>query len=149
MSLITRCRPMILVFAIMLSGNALAQRKSDGFSWPDSKRAAVSLSFDDARLSQVDLGIALLNQYGIKATFFVVPSRVEQRLEGWRKAVSTGREIGNHSLNHPCTGNFPWARQKALEEYTSEKMRFELRKAGRRIEELLGVKAETFANPCG
>jgi peptidoglycan/xylan/chitin deacetylase (PgdA/CDA1 family) len=135
--------------ALLLSVLAFAQQPSTNFTWPEGKRAALSLSFDDARQSQVDVGVALLDKHKVKATFYVVPSAVELRLEGWKKVVASGHEIGNHSLNHPCTGNFPWSRQKALEDYTVEKMRDELKQANRRIKELLGVTAESFAYPCG
>ena len=79
------------------------------FHWPAGKRVAVSLSFDDARLSQIDRGLDVLNPTGVKATFFVVPEGVKQRLEGWKRAVASGHEIASHSLNHPCSGNFPWS----------------------------------------
>jgi peptidoglycan-N-acetylglucosamine deacetylase len=79
----------------------------------------------------------------------VVPNSVKQRLEGWKKAVANGHEIGNHSFNHPCTGNFPWSRQKAIENYTLKQMRNELILANKDIKELLGVEAEVFAYPCG
>ncbi len=121
------------------------------FVWPDAKRAALSLSFDDARSSQIDVGMALLDRYGIKATFYVLPSNLQPQLDGWKQAVADGHEIGNHSLNHPCTGNFPWAKKEALaiEDYTVEKMQFELDAANRRIAELLGVTPRSFAYPCG
>ena len=119
------------------------------FQWPEGKRAAISLSFDDARLSQIDVGMALLNRYEVKATFYVSLSNVEQRLEGWRAAVAAGHEIGNHTFSHPCTGNFDWSRQNPLEAYTLERMRAELVEANRRLMELLGVTPQTFAYPCG
>lgn len=122
---------------------------SAGFSWPEGRSCAMSLSFDDARTSQVDVGIPLLDQYGVKGTFFVLPGNLEARLEGWKRAVSAGHEIGNHTVNHPCTGNFVSARKKALEDYTLAKMHFELVEANRRIKEALGVLPTTFAYPCG
>src|SRR6476619_2955431 len=61
------------------------QTDTASFAWPQGKQAALSLSFDDARMSQVDSGTALLNQFGIKATFFIVPSNVEERMDGWRQ----------------------------------------------------------------
>jgi peptidoglycan-N-acetylglucosamine deacetylase len=134
--------------SLLLTAAAPAQSPAP-FKWPAGKRAAVSLSFDDARASQVDVGTALFDRFGAKATFYVVPSSVERRLEGWKKAAASGHEIGNHSLNHPCTGNFAWARQKALEDYTLEKMRHELAETNRRVKELLGVTPESFAYPCG
>lgn len=119
------------------------------FPWPQGKQVAVSLSFDDARYSQVDAGTTLLDKHGVKATFYLVPGAVKERLEGWKKAAANGHEMGNHSLLHPCTGNFPWARGKALEDYTLEKMSEELSEANKEIENLLGVTPRVFAYPCG
>ena len=122
---------------------------ADVFVWPSGKRAAVSLTFDDARLSQADVGIPLLDSYGVKATFYVSLSHVAKRLPAWRAAAAAGHEIGNHSMRHPCTGNFPWAREKALENYTLEEMADELDRASAEIFEMLGVRPLTFAYPCG
>lgn len=119
------------------------------FQWPQGKRAAVSLSFDDARLSQIDTGLALLNKHGVKATFFVQPENLEKRLEGWKKAVVDGHEIGNHSLTHPCTGNYAFSQHNALEDYSLQMMQRQLEGANAEIERLLGVKPATFAYPCG
>jgi peptidoglycan/xylan/chitin deacetylase (PgdA/CDA1 family) len=138
----------LLLILTLFSFNRLAAGQST-FTWPDGKRAALSLSFDDARPSQIDIGLPLFARYGAAVTFYVVPPNMEQRLEGWRRAVADGHEIGNHSLRHPCTGNFTWSRDKALENYTSATMRDELLEASRRIEEMIGVSAEVFAYPCG
>ncbi len=140
----------LIVLSIFLSSEMLfAQQAESTFTWPEGKQIAISLSFDDARASQVDAGTALLDQYGVKATFYVVPNSVKQRLGGWKKAVASGHEIGNHSFNHPCTGNFPWSRQKAIENYTLKQMQNELILTNKAIKELLGVEAEVFAYPCG
>lgn len=117
--------------------------------FPEGKRAAVSLTFDDARLSQADLGLDLLGRCGVRATFYVSPQNVEPRLNAWRAAVVAGHEIGNHTMTHPCTGNSPWSRHKAIEEMTLEQMEREFADADAAIEQLLGVKTTTFAYPCG
>ena len=121
----------------------------DAFQWPNGKRAALSLSYDDARLTQVDNGIPILDSIGIKATFYVVAPNVEKRLDVWRAAVRAGHEIGCHTLNHPCTGNFGFSRDHALEDYSLDQMEAELTGANAAIEKLLGVRPETFAYPCG
>ena len=126
-----------------------AFQRMEDFRWPEGKRAAISLTFDDARLSQVDRGIPILDEYGMKATFYVSFQSLEKRLEAWKAAVANGHEIGNHSLVHPCSGNFPFARERALEDYTLDQMQSELRQASERIENLLGVKPVSFAYPCG
>ncbi len=119
------------------------------FEWPKGKRVAVSLSFDDARTSQVDRGLDLLAKYGAKATFFVEPRNVEPRLAGWKRAVAEGHEIANHSTTHPCTGNYAFSRNNALENYSLEMMARDIDGANAEIERLLGVKPVTFAYPCG
>jgi hypothetical protein len=144
----TILRYSVIGILLFYTGNANSQ-KAAGFKWPEGKRIAVSLTFDDARASQVNGGTALLDQYGAKATFFLVPGAAKEQLEGWKKAVASGHEIGNHSLVHPCSGNFPWSRQKALEDYTLDKRRTELVESNKEIEKLLGVKPEVFAYPCG
>jgi peptidoglycan/xylan/chitin deacetylase (PgdA/CDA1 family) len=126
-----------------------AEESEQTFHWPAGKRVAVSLSFDDARLSQIDRGLDVLNPTGVKVTFFVLPEGVKQRLAGWKRAVASGHEIASHSLNHPCTGNFPWSFHNALENYTLEQMSQQLDEANAEMQRLLGVRMVTFAYPCG
>ncbi|MFC1552375.1 polysaccharide deacetylase family protein [Candidatus Latescibacterota bacterium] len=144
-------------FAILIISEVSAQYKpgqitfeeKESFHWPEGKRAAVSLSFDDARLSQIDVGMPLFDKYGVNATFYVLSDNVKKNLEGWKKAHANGHEIGNHTLSHPCTGNFDFSRDNALEMYDLDLMSHELDGANAEIEQLLGVKPVTFAYPCG
>jgi peptidoglycan-N-acetylglucosamine deacetylase len=138
----------LLLLLMLLKIETIAQ-DSIAYPWPEGKLAAISLSFDDARESQVIVGTTLLDQYGIKATFFVVPSTMQRQLEGWKKAVAHGHEIGNHSLTHPCMENFDWSRSNALENYSLKTMQKNIAECNKKIEELLGVKPEVFAYPCG
>jgi peptidoglycan/xylan/chitin deacetylase (PgdA/CDA1 family) len=121
----------------------------DVFRWPDGKIAAVSLSFDDARLSHVDRGLAVLDACGARATFYVSIANLDQRLDAWRRALAGGHEIGNHTLSHPCSGNFAFARANPLEDYTLRRMEAELQGANDAIRRRLGVTPATFAYPCG
>lgn len=119
------------------------------FLWPEGKRFAISLTFDDARTSQIDYGIPLLDTHKIKATFYINPGGLNKRIEGWRAAVLNGHEIGNHSMSHPCTGNYAFSRQNALENYTLDQMAVELERANEFIQKILNLKPRTFAYPCG
>lgn len=121
----------------------------DHFQWPNGKRAAVSLSFDDSRLSQIDAGLAVLRKEGVKATFYVHASGVEKRLDGWKTAVAEGHEIGNHTLTHPCTGNYPFSRANALEDYDLKRMGQQMDENNQQIHKLLGLTPRDFAYPCG
>jgi peptidoglycan/xylan/chitin deacetylase (PgdA/CDA1 family) len=119
------------------------------FQWPDGKRAGISLNFDDARVSQIDVGLDLLDECGVKVTFCVVPKAMKQRLEGWRRAVASGHEIGNHTANHPCTVNYGFSTQNVLENFTMDMMAKDIDGANAEIQHLLGVTPITFAYPCG
>jgi peptidoglycan/xylan/chitin deacetylase (PgdA/CDA1 family) len=126
-----------------------ALNEREDFSWPEGKRAAISLTFDDARFSQVDRGLSILDEYDARATFYVSIPSLEERLDAWKTAVTKGHEIGNHTLTHPCSGNFTFARERALEDYTLDRMRDELEEANNTIKRLLVVRPVSFAYPCG
>ena len=120
------------------------------FSWPEGRQMALSLSFDDGRESQWRHALPLLDRYGVRATFYPLPSAVREHVESWRAVVTAGHEIGNHSATHPCSGNFRFSRRNALEEMTLDALeQGELLEANRQLLELLGVQPRTFAYPCG
>jgi peptidoglycan/xylan/chitin deacetylase (PgdA/CDA1 family) len=119
------------------------------FRWPDGRKGAVSLTFDDARVSQVDVGIPLLNEHHARATFYVQPQGVRKRLAGWKAALAAGHEIGNHSTTHPCTGNFAFSRRNALEDYTLERLERDVSETSLFVSRELGREPVGFAYPCG
>jgi len=119
------------------------------FHWPNGKRVAVSLSFDDARDSQMDVGVPLFDRYHAKVTFYVNPPNMKNRLDAWKEAAAKGHEIGNHTMSHPCTGNYAWVGKNDLEDYTMAKMEHEMDEANAETQRLLGVQPATFAYPCG
>src|SRR4051812_28311736 len=98
---------------------------TDSFSWPQGKKAALSLTFDDARLSQADFGFDILDAHGVKATFYVLFDGLENRLDAWKAAVANGHEIGNHTVTHPCGCNFLFSKHNPIEDYTLERMQEE------------------------
>lgn len=130
---------------------AVAPVPNTAFPWPAGIRGALSLTFDDGRPSQVELGVPLFNRYGARATFYVMPAAVRQRADAWRTAVAAGHEAAGHTLTHPCTGNFCFtaARGQTLEQMTLAEMEAQLLESNRQIEELTGVRPVSFAYPCG
>jgi len=67
------------------------------------KAAAVSLTFDDAFDDHHQVVAPMLEQYGFRATFFVIIRHVEifAGWEAWKPVAEKGHEIGNHTWNHP------------------------------------------------
>jgi hypothetical protein len=123
----------------------------NGF-WPGGRQGAISLTFDDAPPTHLQKAIPILDRYGLRGTFYVTYTKAhfQETIDAWRSAFSRGHEIGNHSRHHPCSGNFPWIGENALEEYTLARMEAELRAAQADLSRLLpGLDRCTFAYPCG
>ena len=121
------------------------------FPWPNAAQAAISLTFDDARTSQLDTGIPLLNKYGLHGTFFLSPDIAESRLADWQAAALNGHEMGNHTLTHPCSDcyDFSHDRGNGLEFYDLERIAADIDAANEWIRERFGAAPRTFAYPCG
>jgi peptidoglycan/xylan/chitin deacetylase (PgdA/CDA1 family) len=142
-------RGFLAAATVSLTAGSPVSAEAPAFAWPRGKRAALSLTFDDARVSQIDRGIPFLDTLGVKATFYLTPSRVPERLEGWKKALAAGHELAHHSDSHPCTANYRFSRGNALEDYTLSRMEADLDTATRKLEGMLGIRPVSFAYPCG
>ena len=121
----------------------------NSFEWPEGIKMGLSLSFDDARPSQIDKGIPLFDKYNVKGTFYIIPDNMKGRMDKWRQAVANGHEVGNHTILHPCTGNYSFSYENDLESFTLEMMKKDMEAAGLFIKNSLGVDAVSFAYPCG
>ena len=79
---------------------AMAAAKTDW--WPDGRRAAVSLTYDDGLDSQLANVAPALDALGLKATFFITEENMDARLTDWVALGKDGHEIGDHTVTHPC-----------------------------------------------
>ncbi len=70
--------------------------KEEGIDWPKK----VYLTFDDGPSRYTGQILDTLNKYGVKATFFVVGTENENRLEDYRRIVEEGHTLGMHSYSH-------------------------------------------------
>ena len=65
------------------------------------KHKAVFLTFDDGPIPEVTPWVLdLLDNYGIKATFFCVGDNVRKHPETFRMVVERGHSVGNHTMHH-------------------------------------------------
>ena len=67
----------------------------------DNKAGAVSFTFDDGYASQLNTAIPVLDQRGVKGTFFVITGReTPTTWAAWRNAVAEGHEVASHTVTH-------------------------------------------------
>ena len=85
------CLPAFLLFAIACSPAASA---GDGFAWPEGRKAAVSLAYDDALDSQLDTAIPALDRHGLKGSLCLGFALV------WEARAEYGTPIGRSAHKH-------------------------------------------------
>ena len=99
----------------------------------------VSLSFDTAWTNEDTSKILeILDQYKIKATFFMTGEWVEKYPEDVKAIAAAGHDLGNHSENH-----------KQMTELTGNECEKEIMMAHNRVKELTGVEMKLFRAPYG
>ncbi len=115
--------------------------------FPDGKKAMLALTFDDILADQVRYAPAILEKYGFKATFFMIPDRLGHKgrahyanLEDIPALVEAGHEIGNHSMNH---SSIP----ALLERENHDELERVVNGSQQKILELTGVKPQSFCYP--
>ena len=60
----------------------------------------VALTFDDGPTKNTDAILTLLDDYQVKATFFLIGKDIEGQPEEARKIAEAGHQIGNHTYSH-------------------------------------------------
>lgn len=133
------------LLALSFNGTALASvyfgktdRKLPIYSVATEEKK-VAISFDAAWGADKTEGIInLLDEFGVKGTFFLVGFWVDEYPEKVRAIDNAGLEIGTHSNTHP---------DMAL--LTIEEMKEELAISKRKIENITGKDVKVFRPPYG
>ena len=140
--------------AVLACGFAQAAQ-THTFAWPDGRKAAVSLAYDDALDSQLDNAIPQLDRYGFKGSFYLQLSRepVQKRMAEWRAAAAHGHELGNHTLFHQCSGSAQdrgWVEPaRDLDHTSAAQMKDQVLLANVMLQALDGRSRRTMTVPCG
>lgn len=143
-----------LLAAVVIAPLASAAEQ-ESFAWPQGRKAAVSLAYDDALDSQLDNAIPALDKVGLKGSFYLQLSRdpVRKRLAEWRAAAANGHELGNHTLFHQCSGSLPdrdWVEpQRNLDTTTALQMKDQVLLANVMLNAIDGKQERTLTAPCG
>lgn len=114
------------------------ERKLPNYS-VGTEEMKVAISFDAAWGNDHTRPILeILDQYGVKTTFFLVKFWAEKFPEDVKEIAARGHEVENHSATHPD-----------MRKLSVEQIREELGSTGTTIESLTGVRPRLFRPPFG
>ncbi|MCF2498190.1 sialate O-acetylesterase [Dyadobacter chenhuakuii] len=119
------------------------------------KKCAVVLTYDDALNVHLDNVIPALDSLSLKGSFYLTASSdaARNRIKDWRAAASSGHELGNHTLYHPCDATGPgmsWVKPEYdLSKYSMGRIQDEVRMCNAFLKSIDGLDKRTFAFTCG
>ena len=116
----------------------LSQNWGRGFHRGPRNRRQIALTFDDGPGDSTPGVLAVLDRYGIQATFFCCGANVERLPEVTRAVSAAGHEIGNHTYFHP-----------PLLGCREDRVRRELADTQNVIENTIGHRPALFRPPYG
>lgn len=119
----------LLAVADIMPASAATYTKCN---WFEDKTSAVTFTFDDGLSNQFSIMVPVLDEFNMKATFYVVTDWAT-RDNLWprlKEIAANGHEIGSHTLTHPTVAGTR-----------------ELAESKRIIEEKIGMPCLTVAYP--
>ena len=123
----------------------------NALDWPEGKRGAVSLTYDDALPVHYERAAPLLEDHGLRATFYTNVLSLGANPEAWRQVAACGHELGNHSIFHPCrkSPRHGWLDEAYdLKTYTPRRWTDEMRAADIVLNLVDGRTERSFGNTC-
>jgi len=143
-------RYFLIVCSLTFFGSVGAKQ----FQWPKQYKAAISLGYDDALLSQINNAIPKLNHFGFKGSFYLSlnSNTLKTHLSDWQTAAKNGHELANHSIFHQCSASKPerdWvAADYDLDNLSATFYAQQIAVANNYLYALDGGTHRTFTAPC-
>lgn len=104
-----------------------------------AERHVVALTFDDGpHPENTSKALQLLEKYQMKATFFMLGSRIDFYPDLVKEVFNQGHEIGNHTWNH-----------KQLTKITDKAIQEEIHSVDQKLQDVIGQPATVFRPPYG
>ena len=109
------------------------------FVHKNTEEKIVALTFDDGpHKLKTEKILAVLDKYGIKATFFVIGENAEKNPDVLKKVANSGHEIGNHTYDH-----------KSIYKLSDSTLSDDVEKCSLVIENIIGHRPRLFRPPEG
>ena len=134
-----RLRSLLLAVLVLISFPVHSSAQGIIYSSNVNAGKRIALSFDDGphpKLTEKILDI--LDQYGIKATFFVIGVNAKNYPDSLREISKRGHEIGNHTYSHNILKSMP-----------ADKIEREISDTENQVFDILGIRPNLLRPPCG
>ena len=105
---------------------------------PANGEKLVALTFDDGPSVYTERYLDILDQYGAKATFFLIGEQVSEYPDSVRRAISEGNQVATHTWDH-----------KQLTTLTEPEVQQELSDSLSAITDATGLSVSTLRPPYG
>ena len=105
---------------------------------PTTGNRVIALTFDDGPGPYTTHLLDILDQYGAKATFFLIGSKVSGQASVVRSIHARGHQLGNHSWSHP-----------ELPKLSVDQIASEIDRTNEAIRQATGVKPTILRPPYG
>ena len=93
---------MALFAAFLFSKSRTTQMFGDIFARVETERPVIALTFDDGPSVRFTPEVlALLKEWDVTATFFLIGREIEENPAGIRAIIEAGHQVGNHTYSHP------------------------------------------------
>jgi peptidoglycan/xylan/chitin deacetylase (PgdA/CDA1 family) len=99
----------------------------------------IALTFDDGPSENTNSVLDILKKYNIKATFFLIGSKVEANQEVLKRLVEEGHQVGNHTYHHSKSTGF----------YPVKKLEHELVSTRAVVKRYVGLNMKLYRPPFG
>ncbi len=122
-----------------VSSTIIAERPEEGIAKEPDVKHKVYLTFDDGPSKQTEAILDILDEYGVKATFFVVGKEGESVNECLQMIYERGHTIGMHSYSHDYADIYD----------SVDAFRADFLKSKQYIYDAIGVETKYFRFPGG
>ena len=142
--IITMVVILLVVFGIFLTAHTLSDAVSGEAKMipiynVDTAENKVAVTFNCAvGNSDIDSILSTLDEYNVKATFFLLGSWADDYTDEVQKIYDAGHEIGNHGYSH-----------KALPTMNYEKIMLDIQKCNETVRNITGHSPTLFRAPSG
>jgi len=129
----------LMIFALGMGLNAVAEPTRRPIYSVETEENHVAMGINCAWGNEdVEEILAVLDRYGVKASFFVLGGWAEKYPQSVAQIFAAGHEVGSHSNTHAdMTG------------LSREAVQRQIRESSRKIEEITGQKPTLFRPPSG